>query len=145
MANKRTNWIKRFSAEFHKAEQKNPMTVGGFQVGNCVAVMNVRTGKIGTAFCSPSDDFDLETGIAIAWARMHNVKVPEWVLNDGAREIRISALKTGDIFKTLDGDNHQYEMKGKDNDGDYVTYDRYTGKYQLFYADDDETVILLDD
>lgn len=145
MGNKRTNWIKRFSADFHKAEQKNPMTVGGIQVGNCVTVMNVRTGKMGSAFCSPADEFDLETGIAIAWARMHGVKVPEWVLNDGVKEVDISTLKNGDIFRKANNDNgHTYKMVGKDNDGDYVTYDRYTGKYQLFYWDS-EKVILLDD
>ena len=89
---------------FKEEEAKTPRTVGAVVIGNTVAVMSISTTvepRIGVAKCSPDDDFDLDTGLAIAYCRMIGVSIPNCVLTDIPKK-PIWDLKVGDHFR-LDG------------------------------------------
>ena len=97
---KRTEWIAKQVERFAELETKNPMTIGAVCVGRRVAVMDLETGAIGVATCSPTDTFDLDTGISIAFARMMNDTIPKSVIT-GVDGGRISELKNGQRFRYL--------------------------------------------
>ena len=100
MTNKE-KWIANWSEAFKKEEAKSPRTVGAVVIGNTVAVMTINTidkPRIGVAKCSPDDNFDLDTGLAIAYCRMIGMSVPDYVLTDISKK-SICDLKVGEHFQ----------------------------------------------
>lgn len=98
---KKANWIMAKVEEFARAENANPYTIGAVVVRDRVTVLDIAdttTPKIGVAICSPDDDFDLNTGLAIAWARMTEQRVPDWVINDVPDKVCISKVRIGQHF-----------------------------------------------
>lgn len=82
---KKEKWVKKMSDSFYEIENLTPKTVGAIQIDNTIAVMEIGSTTnpgIGVAKCSPEDSFDYDTGIAIAYARMRNFAIPEYVLTD---------------------------------------------------------------
>lgn len=113
---KKEKWVKKMSDSFYGMENHTPKTVGAIQIDNTIAVMEIgstTSPRIGVAKCSPEDRFDYDTGIAIAYARMQNFTIPEYVLADkiplikvkygqhfitnGKHYVKISAMKEGYI------------------------------------------------
>lgn len=97
----RANWVKAVVSAFYSAERAEPKTIGAVVVGNRVAVVNLATSEIGIATCSPTDSFDLDTGIAIAYARMTDRHIPDCVLKEYVskeKEVCVSKLKPGQSF-----------------------------------------------
>ena len=60
---------------------------------NIVFCFDNRTGKVGVARCNPSDNFNLDVGKAIAYARCKGLEIPK----QGTYK-KLSEMKNGDIF-----------------------------------------------
>lgn len=107
---KKKFWVTEMTARLRKEEQNNPLTVGAIAVGRQVSVMYLDTErpKIGVAKCNPSDKFDLETGLAIAYARANGKDVPDYVLNDGTafKEVAVGAQFSHDNKRFIKIDNN---------------------------------------
>lgn len=73
-------WVKDQYRSLCTYFEKNPSThiisICDELHGEC-ALTNTRTGRTTVAKCRPVDQFDTETGYAIAWAKYNNVKVPK--------------------------------------------------------------------
>lgn len=142
MSKKRDNWIERVYKNFIVERNKRPNEIGSTKIGNCIAIIDVKTNKIGIASCSPKDEFDLKTGIAIAWARFLNYTIPDWVINEEEEEqeklVCIFDLVKGERFKF---NNQIYRVEGLDIDGDLVTYNESKCRYQLFFELDGDWAI----
>lgn len=72
-------------------------TIGHFVISRNdrkLTVTNLRTNKHGSSFLKDGDDFDIVTGVGIAWARLKNEEIP--IINNTT--VRISDLKYGDLF-----------------------------------------------
>ena len=61
-----------------------------------IRIVNLKTGKIGRAKFDGSGMFNLDIGIAIAWARLTNRVVPDFPQT--YRKVKLSEMKFGDIF-----------------------------------------------
>ena len=99
---KKEKWIDYWCRAFKEEEAKNPRTVGAVVIGNTVAVMTINTTdnpRIGVAMCSPGDDFDLDTGLAIAYCRMIGMSVPDCVLIDEPEKVHVSEIEVGEHFR----------------------------------------------
>lgn len=78
-------------------------TIGHFVItknNRKLTITNLHSNKHGSSFLKNGDDFDIVTGIGIAWARLKNEEIP--VINENI--IHISDLKYSDIFKLLGND-----------------------------------------
>ena len=65
---------------------------------NIVICFDNHTGKVGVARCNPSDNFNLDIGKAIAYARCRGYEVPKQTTYK-----KLSEMKNGDIFKDMQG------------------------------------------
>lgn len=136
---KRMEWIDGMAENFKERERMNPQTAGAIIIGNRIAVVDLVTSRIGVAWCSPTDDFDLNTGLAIAYARMIGVKVPQSVIDgrDGPQKkmVCVSTLKNGQKF-VFDG--HDYIYCGVDTTScrkdRYIVYRVKDGLLQHFWS-----------
>lgn len=102
---KKEKWIANWSEAFKKEEKKSPRTVGAVVIGNTVAVMTINTTnnpRIGVAMCSPDNEFDLDTGLAIAYCRMTGFSIPNYVLTDEPEKVHISEIEVGEHFRYND-------------------------------------------
>ena len=98
---KKEKWIDYWCRAFKEEEAKTPRTVGAVVIDNTVAVMSIDTTikpRIGVAKCSPDDDFNLDTGLAIAYCRMIGISVPDCVLNDTPK-VSICDLAIGNHYR----------------------------------------------
>ncbi len=83
IAKAKTDWVKSMTEDFYADEKKNPTSIGAIGVGNTIIVAyadNVDEPLIGVAKCNPTDNYDREVGIAIAYARAIGEDVPDYVL-----------------------------------------------------------------
>ena len=79
----KADWVKSMTEDFYADEKKNPTSIGAVSVGNTIIVIyadNVDEPLIGVAKCNPTDNYDREVGIAIAYARAIGEDVPDYVL-----------------------------------------------------------------
>ena len=131
---KRANWVKSMVIALIKEELANPMTVGAIAVGRQVSVLYLDTEnpKIGVAKCNPSDTFDLETGLAIAYARANGRYVPDYVLYDGTP---FKAVGIGTRF------THKGKTYIKVDDEQALCYD----DYKTYTSDGTEYVEIIAD
>lgn len=99
MNNNRTKWVNSMVARFLAMEASNPKSIGAIVVDRQVSVvfLDTKDPKIGVAKCNPSDEFDINTGVAIAYARATGRKVPDFVLNDDDT-VAFTKVKIGEIF-----------------------------------------------
>lgn len=83
IANAKADWVKAMTEDFYADEKKNPTSIGAIGVGNTIIVTyadSVDEPLIGVAKCNPTDSYDREVGIAIAYARAIGEDVPDYVL-----------------------------------------------------------------
>lgn len=83
IAKAKADWVKSMTEDFYADEKKNPTSIGAIGVGNTIIVAyadNVDEPLIGVAKCNPTDNYDREVGIAIAYARAIGEDVPDYVL-----------------------------------------------------------------
>ena len=79
----KADWVKSMAEDFYADEKKNPFNIGAIGVGNTIIVAyadNVDEPLIGVAKCNPTNDYDREVGIAIAYARAIGEDIPDYVL-----------------------------------------------------------------
>lgn len=150
MTNKE-KWIANWSKAFKKVEAKSPKTVGAVVIENTVAVMTINTTdnpRIGVAKCSPNDEFDLDTGLAIAYCRMSGFSVPNYVLTDEPEKVYISELEVGEHFKynnkTYVKTSHGKLLRDL-NTTCYTTYCLNTHEIEDFFDNDYVEPIELDE
>lgn len=83
IAKAKADWVKSMTEDFYADEKKNPLNIGAIGVGNTIIVAyadSVDEPLIGVAKCNPTDSYDREVGIAIAYARAIGEDVPDYVL-----------------------------------------------------------------
>ncbi len=83
IAKAKADWVKSMTEDFYADEKKNPTSIGAIGVGNTIIVAyadNVDEPLIGVAKCNPTDSYDREVGIAIAYARAIGEDIPDYVL-----------------------------------------------------------------
>ena len=131
---KRANWVKSMVIALIKEELANPTTVGAIAVDRQVSVLYLDTEnpKIGVAKCNPSDTFDLETGLAIAYARANGRFIPDYVLYDGTH---FNAVGVGTRF------THKGKTYIKIDDKNALCYD----DYKTYTSDGTEYVEIITD
>lgn len=98
---KKQNWIDKMYGEFRAIEASNPHIFGGFVIGNrtvVVDIANPHDPQIGVARCSSEDDFNLATGIAIAYARMREYGVPDYVISNEPEPTTFGSIPVGTVF-----------------------------------------------
>ena len=105
-------------------------TVEGITLGNFsfiydkktrkTGILNIRSGKFVTTYCSPNDFINVKVGLGVCWAKYNNVERPTITV-----KTRLSKLKPHDIFQLYT--NQKYEFVGTTSDGKYVG--RYFGEY----------------
>ena len=84
IAKAKADWVKSMTEDFYADEKKNPLNIGAIGVGNTIIVAyadSVDEPLIGVAKCNPTDSYDREVGIAIAYARAIGQPIPDYVLN----------------------------------------------------------------
>ena len=84
IAKAKADWVKAMTEDFYADEKKNPLNIGAVGVGNTIIVAyadNVDEPLIGVAKCNPTDSYDREVGIAIAYARAIGEDIPDYVLS----------------------------------------------------------------
>lgn len=82
-AKAKADWVKSMAEDFYADEKKNPLNIGAIGVGNTIIVAyadSVDEPLIGVAKCNPTDSYDREVGIAIAYARAIGEDIPDYVL-----------------------------------------------------------------
>ena len=83
IAKAKADWVKSMTEDFYADEKKNPTSIGAIGVGNTIIVAyadSVDEPLIGVAKCNPTDSYDREVGIAIAYARAIGEDIPDYVL-----------------------------------------------------------------
>lgn len=83
IAKAKADWVKSMTEDFYADEKKNPASIGAIGVGNTIIVTyadSVDESLIGVAKCNPTDNYDKEVGIAIAYARAIGEDIPDYVL-----------------------------------------------------------------
>ena len=83
IAKAKADWVKSMTEDFYADEKKNPLNIGAIGVGNTIIVAyadSVDEPLIGVAKCNPTDSYDREVGIAIAYARAIGEDIPDYVL-----------------------------------------------------------------
>lgn len=102
MNKNKARWIEKNARAFWTEEAKTPKTIGSVVIDNTVAVMDIRTTdcpRIGVARCSSDDEFDLDTGLAIAYARMKGKTIPNFIYNDEPELVSIMDIEVGQHFR----------------------------------------------
>ncbi len=111
IAKAKADWVKSMTEDFYADEKKNPLNIGAIGVGNTIIVAyadSVDEPLIGVAKCNPTDSYDREVGIAIAYARAIGEDVPDYVL--GTYE---------------DEDDEDEDWDDEDEDDDWDDEDEY--------------------
>ena len=98
----RENWIYLMAESARKLEAENPNAVGAIVMPDRVIWIDTRKLNkpiVGVAKCNmDEDEFDLDTGLAIAYARAEGIKVPECVLNKD-KTVELRSLAIDDVFE----------------------------------------------
>lgn len=106
------NWCYVVAEEARKMEAANPTSVGAVVMPDRVIWVDTRKldkPRIGVSKCNlDEDEFDLDTGLAIAYARAFNIEVPDYVIDDELEELR--SLPIDGTF-VLNGDNYAVVQK----------------------------------
>lgn len=144
IAKAKTDWVKSMVEDFNADEKKNPLNIGVVGVGNTIIVAyadNVDEPLIGVAKCNPTDNYDREVGIAIAYARAIGQPIPDYVLDDRSISDYDEDEDEDDSYDE-DWDDEDYDNENED-DEDCIEFGEIGigGKF----IDDDELYIKISD
>lgn len=86
--NERKNaWVKETVARMRTAEKNDPASVGAVIVNNEKVIVtitkNIDNPRIGVAMVNGNDEFDLDTGLAIAYTKAMDKELPCFIYCDG--------------------------------------------------------------
>lgn len=103
---RKENWCYVVAEEARKLEAANPTSVGAVVMPDRVIWVDTRKldkPRIGVSKCNlDEDEFDLDTGLAIAYTRAIGGLVPHYVLDDEER-VEVQSLPIDSTFE-LDGE-----------------------------------------
>ena len=119
IAKAKTDWVKSMTEDFYADEKKNPLNIGAIGVGNTIIVAyadNVDEPLIGVAKCNPTDSYDREVGIAIAYARAIGEDIPDYVL--GTYEDEDEDWDDEDEDEDWDDEDEDEDWDDEDEDED---------------------------
>ena len=85
-------WARKMVAEIASSSRFSTYQVSDYK--NVIVCIDFKTGKSSVARCSPKDEFDLNVGKAIAYARCKGYAIPRWVTYKA-----IGEMKNGERFK----------------------------------------------
>ena len=123
-ANKKSN-IEEVGRRYHWHTYKNK-----------TIVIDMETGKTGTAQCKKGDEFSSIIGVGIAWARLKGEEIPVEY-----KTVRLKTLKVGDKFTIADNRNFKdiYTFVGRYNfesiDKCFCATGKRLEKLAAFYSD----------
>ncbi len=121
IAKAKADWVKSMTEDFYADEKKNPLNIGAIGVGNTIIVAyadSVDEPLIGVAKCNPTDSYDREVGIAIAYARAIGEDVPDYVLGTYEDEDEDNDWDDDDWDEDDDWDDEDEDDEDEDWDED---------------------------
>lgn len=87
MNERRNAWVKETVARMRTAEKNDPTSVGVVIVNNEKVIVtitkNIDNPRIGVAMVNGNDEFDLDTGLAIAYTKAKGQELPCFIVCDG--------------------------------------------------------------
>ena len=104
--------------------------------GNKTIILDMETGKTGTARCKKGDEFSSIIGVGVAWARLKGEEIPVEY-----KTVRLKTLKVGDKFIIADNRNFKdiYTFVGRYNfesiDKCFCATGKRLEKLAAFYSD----------
>ena len=124
MNERRNAWVKETVARMRTAEKNDPASVGAVIVNNEKVIVtitkNIDNPRIGVAMVNGNDEFDLDTGLAIAYTKAKGGELPCFITCDGCDEdeddnegdnedyeselLTLDDIKIGTRFIDMDGD-----------------------------------------
>lgn len=119
IAKAKADWVKSMTEDFYADEKKNPLNIGAIGVGNTIIVVyadSVDEPLIGVAKCNPTDSYDREVGIAIAYARAIGEDVPDYVLGTYEDEDDEPDWDEDDDWDDDDYDDDDWDDDDEDDD-----------------------------
>lgn len=132
MLTKKEKWIMRIMTEFEKdIKAKHSWNKNNNSV-EVVYSNNRYNIKIGRSFCNPKDKFNLQTGIAIAYARLIDKEIPVYVLKDN---FNINDVVIGQLFDLVR--NQERYCKVKKTENGYFCTNIRTGKYLIIHENEE--------
>ena len=86
MNERRNAWVKETVARMRTAEKNDPASVGAVIVNNEKVIVtitkNIDNPRIGVAMVNDNDEFDLDTGLAIAYTKAKGQELPCFITCD---------------------------------------------------------------
>ena len=116
--NERKNaWVKETVARMRTAEKNDPTSVGAVIVNNEKVIVtitkNIDNPRIGVAMVNDNDEFDLDTGLAIAYTRAMDEELPCFITCDGCDD----DYEDDDYY-----DDDEDEDYDEDDDENYIEF-----------------------
>ena len=114
--NERKNaWVKETVARMRTAEKNDPASVGAVIVNNEKVIVtitkNIDNPRIGVAMVSGNDEFDLDTGLAIAYAKAMGEELPCFIICDGCDNDEDEDDEDNDEGDNDEDDTDDYESE----------------------------------
>ena len=78
---------------------------------NTITITDLRSKKSGKAICSKKDVYDFRLGMAIAWAKLYNISLPELL----KPELKVNLLDVK-VEETFKSGNQKYVLISRDYD-----------------------------
>lgn len=116
MNERRNAWVKETVARMRTAEKNDPASVGAVIVNNEKVIVtitkNIDNPRIGVAMVNGNDDFDLDTGLAIAYTKARGQELPCFITCDGCDD----DYEDDDDYYDDDEDDEDYDDEDYDDD-----------------------------
>ena len=125
IAKAKADWVKSMTEDFYADEKKNPLNIGAIGVGNTIIVAyadSVDEPLIGVAKCNPTDSYDREVGIAIAYARAIGEDIPDYVLGTYEDEDDEPDWDEDDEPDWDDDDEPDWDDEDEDEDSERIEF-----------------------
>ena len=118
--NERKNaWVKETVARMRTAEKNDPSAVGAVIVNNEKVIVtitkNIDNPRIGVAMVNGNDEFDLNTGLAIAYTKAKGQELPCFITCDGCDDTE-DEWEDEDDYYADDEDEDDYYADDEDED-----------------------------
>lgn len=132
MSIKKEKWVQQMMIKFEKDPRAKHNWKRKDNVVEVTYSNNRYNIKMGRSFCCPEDNFDLQTGIAIAYARLIDEEIPAYVLRD---KFNINDIATGQLFDLVR--NQERYCKVKEAKGGYTCTNIKTGKRLIVHENEE--------
>ena len=115
MNERRNAWVKETVARMRIAEKNDPASVGAVIVNNEKVIVtitkNIDNPRIGVAMVNGNDEFDLDTGLAIAYTKAKGGELPCFIYCDGCDDEDDDDWNDDEDNDEDDNDEDDYESE----------------------------------